>query len=191
MPDEVKVNIKDLLTVNGSSARSFVNLNPVNKGVEHGVGQFGAVLVFLDKGDKSSCLGFLDFIVLDLAFQFLNTPFKEDLFLVVLLYHPLSLSLRQSAFHRAFIEVLYQLIKLCHSLYSLFKLLLSHIRMLGFVIVPDCFELGNKLSFVFKDIFADCLDGVQNSGFQYRCFYKVRYALIAFTAIVAALKSGI
>ena len=135
-----------------------MNLDSVNKGIEHGVGQFGAILVFLYKSDKSSCLGLFDFLILDLAFQLLDTPFKENLLLVILLNHSLSLSLRQSAFHRAFIEILYQSVKLCHSLCGLVKLLLSKVCMLGFVVIPDGFELGNKFVLVFKDIFADRLD---------------------------------
>ena len=158
MSDEVEMNINDLLTVDCSSACGFVNLNPVNERIEHCVGQLSAVLVLLYKGDKSSCLSFLDFLILDLAFQFLDTPFKKDLFLIVLLYHSLCLSFRQSAFNRAFIEVLYQVVKLGHSLHCLFKLLLSDVSMLGFIFAPDCFELGNKFFLVFKDIFADCLD---------------------------------
>ena len=158
MSDEVEMNIKGLLTVDGSTACGFVDFNAVNKRIEHGVGQFGAVLVFLYKSDKSSCLGLLDFLILDLAFQFLDTPFEENLFLVILLNHSLSLSLRQSAFHRAFIEILYQSVKLCHSLYGLVKLLLSEVCMLGFVVIPNGFKLENKLVLVFKDIFTDRLD---------------------------------
>ena len=97
-------------------------------------------------------------VILDLAFQLLDTPFKENLLLVILLNHSLSLSLRQSAFHRAFIEILYQSVKLCHSLYGLVKFLLSEVCMLGFAVIPNGFELRNKFVLVFKDIFADRLD---------------------------------
>ena len=93
--DEIEMNINVLLTVDGSSTCGFVNLNPVNKGIEHGVGQFLAVSVLLDQGDKSGSVHLLDFILLNQTFQFLNTLFKHNLFFIVLLNHSLCLSLRQ------------------------------------------------------------------------------------------------
>jgi hypothetical protein len=94
------MNINVLLTVNGSTACGFVNLNPVNERIEHGVGQFLAVPVFLDQGDKSGCVHLLDFVLLNQIFQLLNTPFKQDLFFIVLLNHALCLSLRQQCLSR-------------------------------------------------------------------------------------------
>ena len=93
--DEIKVNIKKLLAVDGSSACGFVNLNSVNKSVEHSIRQFGTILVFLNKGDKAVCFCFLGSFNLNLTFQLRNTPFKKYLFFIVLLYHSLNLSLRQ------------------------------------------------------------------------------------------------
>ena len=89
------MNINLLLTVDSSPACGFVNLNSVNERIEHGISQFLAVSVFLDQSDKSGSVHFLDFVLLNQTFQFLNTLFKQNLLFIVLLNHSLCLSLRQ------------------------------------------------------------------------------------------------
>ena len=102
-----------------------MNLNPVNKGIEHGVGHFPAVPVFLYQCDKPFRFHLFHFFLLHLLLQFPDTPFKEDLLLVILLDHTLNLTLRQQAFHGTFIQVLYHAVQLLHPLPGFLQFLLS------------------------------------------------------------------
>ena len=62
------MNINVLLTINRPAACGFVNLNPVNERIKHGVGQFLAVSVFLDQSNKSGSVHLLDFVLLNQTF---------------------------------------------------------------------------------------------------------------------------
>ena len=84
-----------LPAVDGSTACGFVNLNPVNERIEHGIGQFLAVPVLPDQSDKAGCVHLLDLVLLNQTFQLCNTLFQHKLFFIVLLDHALRLSLRQ------------------------------------------------------------------------------------------------
>ena len=185
------MNINVLLAVDGSTACSFVNLNPVNKRIEHGVGQFLAVPVFLDQSDKTGCVHLLDFVLLNQIFQLCNTPFQQNLFFIVLLNHALCLSLRQQAAQGTLIELVDFLVQLSHSLLCFGKLLIAVVCCSGLLLIPNGFELLNKLVLVFKDIFAYCLNCLQNCRFQNRCFYIVGNTFSALASIIAALESGI
>ena len=99
------MNINVLLAVDSPSAYGFVNLNPVNERIEHGVGQFLAVSIFLDKSDKAGCVHLLDLVLLNQTFQLCNALFQHKLFFIVLLNHALRLSLRQQTVHGAFIQL--------------------------------------------------------------------------------------
>ena len=156
--DEIEMNINVLLAVNGSTACGFVNLNPVNECIEHGVGQLLAIPVFLDQSDKTGCVHLLDFVLLNQIFQLCNTPFQQNLFFIVLLNHALCLSLRQQAAQGTLIELVDFLVQLSHSLLCFGKFLIAVVCCSGLLLIPNGFELLNKLVLVFNDIFAYCLN---------------------------------
>ena len=156
--DEIKVDVNVLLAVDGAPTSCFMNFHPVDKRVEHGIGQFCAVTVFSDQCQKTLRVRFLYGFLLNLAFQLLYPPFQKDLFFIVLLDHALRLSFRQYTFHGAFVQVLNHGIQLCHALSGFFQFPLSAVCVLALVFIPDAFELGNKLGFIFKGIFADRLN---------------------------------
>ena len=185
------MNINILLAVDGSTACGFVNLNPVNERIEHGVGQFFAVSVFLDQSDKTGCVHLLDFVLLNQIFQLCNTPFQQNLFFIVLLNHALCLSLWQQAAQGTLIELVDFLVQLSHSLLCFGKFLIAVVCCSGLLLIPNGFELLNKLVLIFKDIFAYCLNCLQNCRFQNRCFYIMGNTFAALASIIAALKSGI
>ena len=156
--DEIEMNINVLLAVDRSTACGFVNLNPVNERIEHGVGQLLAVPVFLDQSDKTGCVHLLDFVLLNQIFQLCNTLFQQNLFFIVLLNHALCLSLRQQAAQGTLIELVDFLVQLSHSLLCFGKFLIAVVCCSGLLLIPNDFELLNKLVLVFKDIFAYCLN---------------------------------
>ena len=156
--DEIKVDVDVLLAVDGAPTSCFMNFHPVDERVEHGIGQFCAVTVFSDKCQKTLRVRFLYGFLLNLAFQLLYPPFQKDLFFIVLLDHALRLSFRQYTFHGAFVQVLNHGVQLCHALSGFFQFPLSAVCVFALVFIPDAFELGNKLGFIFKGIFADRLD---------------------------------
>ena len=100
------MNINVLLAVDSPSACGFVNLNPVNERIEHGIGQFLAVPVFPDQSDEAGCVHLLDLVLLNQTFQLCNTLFQHKLFFIVLLNHALYLSLRQQTVYGAFIQLI-------------------------------------------------------------------------------------
>ena len=81
-------------------------LDPVNEGIEHGVRQLVTVSVLFDQSQKPLGVRLLDYLLLNLGFQFLHPAFQKDLFFIVLLDHPLSLPLRQYPFHGTLVQIL-------------------------------------------------------------------------------------
>ena len=124
-----------------------------------------------------------------------DTRLRRQLFLVhrakITTVHALCLSLRQQAAQGTLIELVDFLVQFSHSLLCFGKLLIAVVCCSGLLLIPNGFELLNKLVLIFKDIFAYCLNCLQNCRFQNRCFYIMGNTFAALASIIAALKSGI
>ena len=124
-----------------------------------------------------------------------DTRLRRQLFLVhrakITTVHALCLSLWQQAAQGTLIELVDFLVQLSHSLLCFGKFLIAVVCCSGLLLIPNGFELLNKLVLIFKDIFAYCLNCLQDCRFQNRCFYIVRNTFAALAPIIAALESGI
>ena len=91
-----------------------------------------------------------------------DTRLRRQLFLVhrakITTVHALCLSLRQQAAQGTLIELVDFLVQLSHSLLCFGKLLIAVVCCSGLLLIPNDFELLNKLVLVFKDIFAYSLN---------------------------------